>query len=72
MPRLDKTGPEGKGPKTGRGLGDCNKNLNPRIGREDGGEDTSEEEAAGRNWGFRNRRNDIEADKEIIKCYRQV
>ena len=23
MPRKDKTGPEGKGPKTGRGLGDC-------------------------------------------------
>jgi len=23
MPRGDKTGPEGKGPKTGRGLGDC-------------------------------------------------
>jgi hypothetical protein len=23
MPRGDKTGPEGKGPLTGRGLGDC-------------------------------------------------
>ena len=23
MPRFDKTGPEGKGPKTGRGLGNC-------------------------------------------------
>ena len=23
MPRLDKTGPGGKGPKTGRGLGNC-------------------------------------------------
>jgi len=23
MPRFDKTGPEGKGPLTGRGLGDC-------------------------------------------------
>lgn len=23
MPRKDRTGPEGKGPKTGRGLGDC-------------------------------------------------
>ena len=23
MPRRDKTGPEGKGPRTGRGLGDC-------------------------------------------------
>ena len=26
MPRLDRTGPEGKGPKTGRGLGNCEKN----------------------------------------------
>lgn len=24
MPRFDKTGPEGKGSKTGRGLGNCN------------------------------------------------
>lgn len=23
MPNFDKTGPEGKGPMTGRGLGDC-------------------------------------------------
>lgn len=23
MPKLDGTGPEGKGPKTGRGLGNC-------------------------------------------------
>lgn len=23
MPRGDRTGPEGRGPKTGRGLGDC-------------------------------------------------
>jgi len=23
MPQGDKTGPEGKGPRTGRGLGDC-------------------------------------------------
>ena len=23
MPRLDGTGPEGKGPKTGRGMGNC-------------------------------------------------
>ena len=25
MPKLDKTGPEGKGPETGRGLGKCKK-----------------------------------------------
>ena len=28
MPRFDKTGPEGKGSKTGRGLGDCNEKKN--------------------------------------------
>lgn len=28
MPQSDKTGPEGKGPKTGRGLGECNKTKN--------------------------------------------
>ena len=27
MPRLDKTGPEGKGPITGRGLGRCKGNA---------------------------------------------
>lgn len=27
MPKLDKTGPEGKGPKTGRGLGKCTEEL---------------------------------------------
>lgn len=26
MPRFDKTGPQGKGPKTGRRLGDCDDN----------------------------------------------
>ena len=25
MPQRDKTGPEGKGPRTGRGLGSCSK-----------------------------------------------
>jgi hypothetical protein len=34
MPNGDKTGPEGKGPKTGRGLGYCNGNDKP--GRENG------------------------------------
>jgi hypothetical protein len=24
MPNMDKTGPQGKGPQTGRGLGNCN------------------------------------------------
>jgi len=29
MPRGDRTGPDGKGPKTGRGLGYCNGYKNP-------------------------------------------
>ena len=35
MPYRDKTGPDGKGPKTGRGLGDCDVNTDvdndPRL-----------------------------------------
>ena len=32
MPKLDKTGPRGEGPKTGRGLGPCN---NPQLNQEE-------------------------------------
>ena len=32
MPNKDKTGPQGEGPKTGRGLGDCgNKNVERSV-----------------------------------------
>jgi hypothetical protein len=35
MPNKDKTGPEGKGPMTGRGLGKCNpNNTNSVKGKE--------------------------------------
>ena len=35
MPNRDKTGPNGKGPKTGRGLGVCkDKNLEKKISQE--------------------------------------
>ncbi len=30
MPRLNGTGPEGKGPKSGRGLGRCKEELNEK------------------------------------------
>jgi len=33
MPGFDKTGPEGKGPKTGRGMGSCNPNASKGFGR---------------------------------------
>lgn len=32
MPGLDKTGPMGQGPMTGRGMGSCNQQLNPGRG----------------------------------------
>lgn len=32
MPNMDGTGPQGKGPKTGRELGEC-QDANPRVGR---------------------------------------
>jgi len=33
MPRGDRTGPDGAGPRTGRGLGDCLPTSNPKIRR---------------------------------------
>ena len=32
MPNRDKTGPEGKGPRTGRQMGDC-EDVEPTVGR---------------------------------------
>jgi hypothetical protein len=31
MPQINGTGPEGKGPKTGRGLGKCKKNTTGEL-----------------------------------------
>ncbi len=31
MPRGDRTGPEGKGPMTGRGAGNCSRNEEPGV-----------------------------------------
>ena len=33
MPALDKTGPQGQGPMTGRGLGPCGQGLKRGLGR---------------------------------------
>lgn len=33
MPNFDRTGPEGKGPRTGRNLGDCNDSNNSNNNR---------------------------------------
>jgi len=69
MPRGDKTGPEGKGPKTGRGLGYCSGNdkpgymsdqptqgmaRGPRNGQGNGPRD-GRGRGQGRGRGFRNR-----------------
>ena len=37
MPNKDKTGPQGKGPLTGRGLGPCNTGTGIRRGSRGGG-----------------------------------
>lgn len=45
MPGGDRTGPEGLGPRTGRGLGNCAPTDQPRLGFGFG---------FGRGWGWRN------------------
>ncbi len=68
MPRGDKTGPNGNGPKTGRGLGYCAGNNNP------GYYFTNNEHKTGRGFGYRHRfannyltNNDDVSEKTIIK-----
>ena len=36
MPNRDKTGPQGEGPKTGRGMGECGDKNSERTPRRDG------------------------------------
>lgn len=59
MPNKDKTGPEGKGPMTGRGLGNCNKRMIRGIGLRNNNKGF-------RRFGFRQAgyENDIELDKD--------
>jgi len=51
MPRGDKTGPDGEGPKTGRGLGDCEPKI--RIPKNQPTEQIPRQRGGGR--GFFNR-----------------
>ncbi len=60
MPRLDRTGPEGRGPQTGRGLGRC---ANP--------ENTQQFEGLGRGRGFRNHRGGAGPGRGRRKRYHQ-
>jgi len=48
MPGMDRKGPEGKGPRTGRGLGRCNEKENSEIANEE----VEGERSPGRGFGF--------------------
>ena len=55
MPNKDKTGPEGKGPKTGRGLGYCTESDEPGYKSGSGmgmGRGSRNGEGPGRGMGF--------------------
>jgi len=57
MPRGDQTGPDGQGPKTGRGLGNCRPNSLPRELKRDGsGKGIRANKGRGCGRGFGNRR----------------
>lgn len=49
MPRFDKTGPEGEGPRTGRGLGKCSEDYEPKGKRKY--KEKSEDEETGTGLG---------------------
>lgn len=70
MPQLDRTGPQGQGPTTGRGMGKCrdnnevkNENSDQRgffgralgLGRRNPGQGFGQSQGRGRGFGFRNR-----------------
>ena len=56
MPNRDKTGPQGEGPKTGRGMGECGSKDNKRTPRRDGSGRGLRQRKDGREMG-RNRNN---------------
>jgi len=58
MPRFDRTGPEGKGSKTGRGLGDCNEKKN--IEAQVNWPNWFSRRRSGRRWGIWNKIRHIE------------
>ena len=55
MPRGDKTGPDGQGPQTGRGLGDCQP-TEPTPKRDGSGNGTGANRGRGCGLGTGNRR----------------
>lgn len=59
MPGYDRTGPWGRGPLTGRGLGPCRRGLGWRRG-------------FGRDYGFRVRPLTKEEEKEILKAEKEA
>jgi len=55
MPYGDGTGPQGRGPRTGRGLGNCPPNSNQNEGIDRGGFGQGFGRGFGRGRGFRRR-----------------
>jgi hypothetical protein len=53
MPNLDKTGPEGKGPSTGKGRGHCGNRKNVEVEQNSKTSDPNEEIIYGRGRGGR-------------------
>jgi hypothetical protein len=64
MPNKDKTGPEGKGPRTGRQMGNCD-NAQPIVGRGRGFGPCGcgMRRGCGRGFGFRNQANSANAQE---------
>ena len=58
MPRGDKTGPNGNGPMTGRGMGNCSSNDRPGYTENDQNYRRGFGRGGGRGFGFRHRNND--------------
>ena len=62
MPQGDRTGPQGQGPKTGRGLGKCNPQGGKPVSRGQGGKGSNQStgrgagRGAGKGAGQRGRR----------------
>ena len=74
MPRFDRTGPCGNGPRTGRGLGDCqegNLNEEPRsVGRGNGrgnGRGMGRGMGRGRNFSATNNTSTNNSEIELLK-----
>lgn len=62
MPNLDKTGPQGQGPMTGRGMGRCGKGIGQKFGHCCGGHHGR---GLGRYYGWNEPQTDEEKRKDL-------